>query len=201
MEENFDIQALLSFGDDLINLLNSKNVFDVVSQSFDQSKALHLACDEDFNQIQESIKDCKKKLDGCKKKTVEAYSDEAAGGYDIERLQRELDEEMELERKIHDEIRVVADELKDLNTQWTSIDEKRQSLKRKERDELRAEKKLFMYACVTNVIPEAEVNDPLKISGYMVDGEKRIKKFPLEKNKMTAYETCNSIWSLIINKQ
>ncbi|CAN6818669.1 unnamed protein product, partial [Brassica oleracea] len=57
-----------------------------------------------------------------------------------------------------------------------------------------------MYACVTKVIPEADVNDPFKISGYMVDREKRVEKFQLETNKMTAYESCNSIWS-IINRQ
>ncbi|KAG2315440.1 hypothetical protein Bca52824_018562 [Brassica carinata] len=179
MGENFDIQDLIFYGDDLINLLNSKNGFDVVSQSFDHSKALHLACDEDFNQTQESIKDCKKKLEACEKKTEEVYSDESAGD---------------------DEIKLVADELKDLNAQWTSVDEKRQSLKRKEREDLRAEKKLSMYACVTKVIPEADVNDPFKISGYLVDREKRIEKFQLKTNKMTAYESCNSIWS-IINKQ
>ncbi|CAN7117255.1 unnamed protein product [Brassica rapa subsp. narinosa] len=193
MGESFDIQNLISFGDDLISLLNSKNGFDVVSQSFDHSEALHFACDEDFNQIQESIKDCKKK-------TEEAYSDESARDDEIERLQRELDEDMELERKINDELRVVADELKDLKAQWASTDEKRQSLKRKERDDLRAEKKLSMYACVTKVIPEADVNDPFKISGYMVDCEKRVEKFQLETNEMSAYESCNSIWS-IINKQ
>ncbi|XP_013650954.1 kinetochore protein SPC24 homolog, partial [Brassica napus] len=196
----FDIQNLISFGDDLINLLNSKNGFDVVSQSFDHSEALHFACDEDLNRIQESIKDCKKKLEAYKKKADEAYSDVSARDDEIERLQRELDEDMELERKINAERRVVADELKDLKAQWASIDEKRQSLKRKERDDLRAEKKLSMYACVTKVIPEADVNDPFKISGYMVDREKRVEKFQLETNKMTAHESCNSMWS-IINKQ
>ncbi|KAJ0249523.1 hypothetical protein HA466_0150010 [Hirschfeldia incana] len=75
---------------------------------------------------------------------------------------------MELERKIKDELRVVADELKDLNAQWTSVDEKRQSLKRKERDELRAEMKLSIYACVTKVTPEADVNDPSRISGCIL---------------------------------
>ncbi|RID71360.1 hypothetical protein BRARA_C03301 [Brassica rapa] len=175
MGENFDIQALMSYGDDLINLLNAKNRFDVVSQSFDHSEALH----EDLNQIQESIKDCKKKLEACKKKTDEAYSDVSARD---------------------DEIELLADELKDLKAQWASIDEKRQSLKRKDRDDLRAEKKLSMYACVTKVIPEADVNDPFKISAYMVDGEKRVEKFQLETNEISAYESCNSIWS-IINKQ
>ncbi|CAN6982045.1 unnamed protein product [Brassica oleracea var. botrytis] len=170
---------------DLINLLNSKNGFDVVSQSFDHSEALHFACDEDLNRIQESIKDCKKKLEAYKKKADEAYSDVSARDDEIERLQRELDEDMELERKINAEL--VADELKDLKAQWASIDEKRQ-------------KKLSMYACVTKVIPEADVNDPFKISGYMVDREKRVEKFQLETNKMTAHESCNSMWS-IINKQ
>ncbi|KAJ0244285.1 Kinetochore protein SPC24 [Hirschfeldia incana] len=197
--ESFNIKDLMSYGDDLISLLNAKNGFEVVSQSFEDLKALSLACDEDFNQTHESIKDCKKKLVACKKKTEEAYSDVSVGDDDVERLQKELDEEMEVERKLKDELRVVADELKDLNAQWTSVDEQRQSIKRKERDDLRAEKKLSMYASVTKVIPDVE--DPSKISGYMVDREKKvIEKFQFEANKMTAYETCNSIWS-IINKQ
>ncbi|CAH8259817.1 unnamed protein product [Arabidopsis lyrata] len=196
--ENFDIEDLMSYGDDLINLLDVRNGFDVISQSFEQFKALNFACDEDFNQIQCSIEDCKKKLDVCKKKTEEAYSDVAAED-EIERLQKELDEEMERECKLKDELRVVADELKELNAQLISIDEHKQSTMRKERDGLRAEKKLSMYASVTKVIPD--IDGPSKISGYMVDREKRvIEKFQFETNKMTAYETCNSIWS-IINKQ
>uniref|UniRef100_A0A1J3D720 Uncharacterized protein n=1 Tax=Noccaea caerulescens TaxID=107243 RepID=A0A1J3D720_NOCCA len=198
LSENFDIEDLMSYGDDLIELLNVKNGFDVVSQSFQHLEALNFASDEDFNQIQASTQDCKKKLDLCKKKTEEANSDVLAGD-EIERLQKELDEEMELECKLKDELRLVAEEVKDLNTQRTWIDEERQSTKRKVRDDLRAEKKLSMYASVTKIIPD--VNDPSKISGYMVDREKRvIDKFQFEKDKMTAYETCNSIWS-IINKQ
>ncbi|XP_013724052.2 kinetochore protein SPC24 homolog [Brassica napus] len=199
LSESFDIEDLMSYGDDLISLLNAKNGFEVVSQSFEDLKALRFVCDEDFNQTQRSIQDCKMKLVACKKKTEEAYSDVSCGDDDVERLQKELDEEMEIECKLKDELRVVAEELKDLNAQWMSVDEQRQSVKRKERDDLRAEKMLSMYASVTKVIPEVE--DPSKISGYMVDREKKvIEKFQFETNKMTAYETCNSIWS-IINKQ
>ncbi|XP_013617637.1 PREDICTED: uncharacterized protein LOC106324144 [Brassica oleracea var. oleracea] len=199
LSESFDIEDLMSYGDDLISLLNAKNGFEVVSQSFEDLKALRFVCDDDFNQTQRSIQDCKKKLVACKKKTEEAYSDVSRGDDDVERLQRELEEEMELECKLKDELRVVAEELKDLNAQWTYVDEQRQSIKRKERDDLRAEKMLSMYASVTKVIPDVE--DPSKISGYMVDREKKvIEKFQFETNKMTAYETCNSIWS-IINKQ
>ncbi|KAG7581255.1 hypothetical protein ISN44_As08g009670 [Arabidopsis suecica] len=163
--ENFDIEDLMSYGDDLINLLDVRNGFDVISQSFEQFQALNFACDEDFNQIQGSIEDCKKKLDVCKKKTEEAYSDVAAED-EIERLQKELDEEMERECKLKDELRVVTDELKDLNAQLISIDEHKQSTKRKERDGLRAEKKLSMYASVTKVIPD--IDGPSKISGCIL---------------------------------
>lgn len=55
LSENFDIEDLMSYGDDLINLLNDKNGFDAVSQSFEHLRALNFACDEDFNQIQGSI--------------------------------------------------------------------------------------------------------------------------------------------------
>ncbi|KFK38274.1 hypothetical protein AALP_AA3G093100 [Arabis alpina] len=196
--EDFDMEDLMSYGDDLINLLNDKNGFDVVSQSFEHLQSLNFACDEDFNQIQSSIEDCKKKLEACKKEIEEAYANVEAGD-EIERLQKELGEEMELECKLKEELRVVADELRDLNAQRTSIDEERESIKRKKRDDLRAEKKLSMYASVTKVIPD--IGDPSKISGYMVDNEKRvIEKFQFETHKMTEYETCNSVWS-IINKQ
>lgn len=52
---------------------------------------------------------------------------------------------------------------------------------------------LFILRCLESLI--------LKNILDMVDREKRvIEKFQFETNKMTAYETCNSIWS-IINKQ
>ncbi|KAG5416346.1 hypothetical protein IGI04_003913 [Brassica rapa subsp. trilocularis] len=101
LSESFDIEDLMSYGDDLISLLNAKNGFEVVSQSFEDLKALRFVCDEDFNQTQRSIQDCKKKLVACKKKTEEA----SCGDDDVERLQRELDEEMEIECKLKDELR------------------------------------------------------------------------------------------------
>ena len=45
------------------------------------------------------------KLVACKKKTEEAYSDVSCGDDDVERLQKELDEEMEIECKLKDELR------------------------------------------------------------------------------------------------
>lgn len=55
LSESFDIEDLMSYGDDLISLLNAKNGFDVVSQSFEDLKALRFVCDEDLNQTQRSI--------------------------------------------------------------------------------------------------------------------------------------------------
>ncbi|WZY74100.1 hypothetical protein YC2023_006340 [Brassica napus] len=101
LSESFDIEDLMSYGDDLISLLNAKNGFEVVSQSFEDLKALRFVCDEDLNQTQRSIQDCKKKLVACKKKTEEA----SCGDDDVERLQRELDEEIEIECKLKDELR------------------------------------------------------------------------------------------------
>ncbi|CAN8260017.1 unnamed protein product [Cochlearia groenlandica] len=104
LTENFDIEDLMSIGDDLLNLVSVGNGFEVLSQSFNHLKSLSIACDYDFNQIQGSIQDCKKKLDACKKKTEETYS-HVSSGDDIEHLQKELDEEMELECKLKDELR------------------------------------------------------------------------------------------------
>ncbi|CAN8269533.1 unnamed protein product [Cochlearia groenlandica] len=151
LRENLDVDDSISYGDDLINLLKVKNGFEVVSQSFDHLKALRLACDDDFNQLQRSLQ-------------------------------------------------VVSDELKDMSTQRNLIVEQRKSIKRKDRDDSRAEKKLSLYASVTKVIPDID-DDPSKISGYMVNSEKKVlEKFKFETNKMSAYEICNNIWSVINNQ-
>ncbi|CAG7900978.1 unnamed protein product [Brassica rapa] len=60
-------------------------------------------------------------------------------------------------------------------------------------------KKISMYACVTKVIPEADVNDPSKISGcILLCMLIWFEKFQLEINKMTAYETCIMVYKMFI---
>ncbi|XP_010451967.1 PREDICTED: uncharacterized protein LOC104734145 [Camelina sativa] len=188
----------ISWGDDLINVLDDRKELGVLVETLEQLRSIHLSCDEDSSEIQESLQDLQKKLDSCKEKTYEANSD-IADEEEIERLQKELDEELQLECKLNDELRFMADELKDMNSQGAFIEEQRLTIKRNKRDQLKNEFKLSMYASVTRVIPN--IDDPLKTSGYLVDREKRVmEKFEFDTDNRTAYETCNAIWE-IINRQ
>lgn len=190
---------VISWGDELIHVLDDRKGFDVLVQTLEQLRAIPFSCDEDFKEIHESLQDLQKKLDVCKEKTDEANS-EIADEEEIERLQKELDEELELECKLKEELRFIADELKDLNSQEALFEEHRLAIKRNKRDQLRTETKLPMYASVTRVIPN--IDDSLKTSGYMVGRDKRLMdKFEFDSNKSTSvYETCNGIWD-IINRQ
>ncbi|CAA7033394.1 unnamed protein product [Microthlaspi erraticum] len=208
-DQSGNVEMAISWGDDLINVLDDTKRFDLLAQTLEHLRAIQFSCDEDFSEIEESLQDLQKKLDACKEKTYEASSG-IADGEEIERLQRELDEELKLECKLKEELRYLrfylvyvstfmADELKDVNSQGELFEEQRLAITRKERDQLRTEKKLSMYASITKVIPN--IDDPLKTSGYMVNlDQKIIDKFEFDAGKRTDYATCNTIWE-IINKQ
>ncbi|EOA22437.1 hypothetical protein CARUB_v10003083mg [Capsella rubella] len=182
-DQSMNFEMAISWGDDLINVLDDGKGFGVLVQTLEQLRSIHFSCDDDFSEIQESLQDLQKKVDACKENTYEAYS-EMADEEEIERLQKELDQELELEY---------------MNSQGAFIEEQILAIKRNLRDQLKNEKKLSMYASVTRVIPN--IDDPLKTSGYMVDREKRVMdKFEFDPDKRTAYETCNAVWD-IINRQ
>ncbi|KAL9278103.1 hypothetical protein AtEden1_Chr5g0083391 [Arabidopsis thaliana] len=187
-DQSRNFEMVISWGDELIHVLDDRKGFDVLVQTLEQLRAIQFSCDEDFKEIHESLQDLQKKLDVCKEKTDEANS-EIADEEDFERLHKELDEELELECKLQEELRYEA-----------FFKEHRLAIKRNKRDQLRTEKKLSMYASVTRVIPN--IDDSLKTSGYMVDRDKRLMdKFEFDSNKSTSvYETCNGIWN-IINRQ
>ncbi|CAN1820562.1 Kinetochore protein SPC24 homolog [Linum perenne] len=93
---------------------------------------------------------------------------------------------------------VINSQIGDLERQRVSIEEQKQASKKLDREELRAQKKLSMYASVTNIIPE--LDDRSTISGLtdIVDREKRmVEKFELDSTEMSPFETCDSIWKMI----
>lgn len=57
-----DIQKLLSFGDDLIELLNSKKDAESLMQSMEGQKIVHAAAREDAKEIHASLEGNKKNL-------------------------------------------------------------------------------------------------------------------------------------------
>ncbi|KAA8517732.1 hypothetical protein F0562_015209 [Nyssa sinensis] len=195
LSRKIDVEKLISFSDDLIEFLKNEKDINNLAQCLEQSKALQSHCDADYNDVQKLLQDYQTKIDACKQKENEAKSG-AAGDAEIDLLQKELEEELQRERLHGEQLRVITDEINDLEHQRVSVEERRQILKKLEQEELRAQRKLSMYASVTNIIPN--LDDQSKISGHIVERDKKVvEKFEFDPAKETAFDTCNSLWKMI----
>ncbi|BFG36476.1 hypothetical protein CerSpe_227500 [Prunus speciosa] len=191
-----DLEKLILYSDDMVGFLKDKKDLNNLEHSLQHSKALRSSCDADFNEVQNFLRDYEKKIDECKQKTEVAYS-EVVADEEIDLLQRELDGVIETESLFMEELRVVTDEINDLERQRIAHQEKRRILKRHKQDEFRKLRELSMHASVTNIIPK-RLEDQSSVLGSIVDRDtKTHQKFEFDLTKMTAFETCNSIWKMI----
>ncbi|XP_059668050.1 kinetochore protein SPC24 homolog isoform X1 [Cornus florida] len=162
---NTDMKELISFSNDLVEVLKNEKDTDDLSQCLGKSEALQSQCDADYSEVQILIQDYHKKIDASKQKTNEAKLGVVPDA-EIDFLQKELEEELQRERLLREELRAITDEINDLEHQRVSIEERKQLLKKVEQEELRAQRKLSMYASVTNIIPN--LDDQSIISGDLV---------------------------------
>ncbi|KAK4268508.1 hypothetical protein QN277_025158 [Acacia crassicarpa] len=190
-----DLDKLISYSNDLVNVLKDKRDLNCLTLCLEQSNSLSASCNADFNEVRSLLQDYQKKIDECKQKTEQARSEVVADA-ELDLLQRELDEELEKERMLGEELRACSIEFNDLEQQRVSILERKKSLQKLEQDELRTQMMLSMYASVTNIIPN--LDDQSKISGYIVEKDKNaVEKFEFDPSKMTALDVCNEIWKIV----
>ncbi|XP_044488335.1 kinetochore protein SPC24 homolog [Mangifera indica] len=195
MSRKIDVEKLISYSDDLVEVLKDKRDLNSLTQCLDLSKSLQSSCEADFNSVLNSIQDYEKRIEACKQKTERAKSEVAAEA-EVDHLQNELEEELHKERALQEELRAISNEIKDLEHQRIAIEERKRARKKSVQDELRAQMKLSMYASTTNIIPN--LDDQSKISGYIVDRDKNVfKKFEYHLAKKTAYDICDNIWNTI----
>lgn len=193
---SFDMKNLIPYSDDLIKLLKSERDSTNLNKYLEQSNILISQSDADFNCVQSSILEYQKKLDLCNQK-IDAEKSEVAADSDLDMLQKELEEELEREHLLEDELRVITSDTNDLERQRISIEERRESLRKLEKHDLRAQMKLSMYASVTNVIPKLDEQHST-ISGHIVEREKKVvQNFEFDPLKTSPYDTCNRIWKMI----
>ncbi|XP_068342218.1 kinetochore protein SPC24 homolog [Pyrus communis] len=195
MGEASGISKLISYSDDLVKVLKDERDINNLAQCLQHREALLSSCDSDFNELQNSLRDYQIKTDECKQKT-EAAKSEVVADEELDRLQREFDVDAEIESLLTEELRVIGNEISDLERQRIDVQEKKRNLKRREQDEFREQRKLSMYASVTNIIPNLE--DQSRDMGYIVDSNKKIvQKFEFDPTKTTAFQTCDSVWKMI----
>ncbi|GLT66148.1 hypothetical protein SLA2020_385340 [Shorea laevis] len=193
--KKIDVEKLISYSNDLVEVLKDRKDVHNLNQCLQHSKVLQSQCDSDFNEVQRLLQEYQEKIDACKKKTEQAKAEVAAED-ELEYLQKELKEELERERELKEELRAISEEINDLDQQRVSIEERKQSLRKLEQDELKEQRKLSMYASVTNLIPNLE--DQSRVSGHIVDRDKKVvEKFELDPAKVSAFDACDSIWKMI----
>ncbi|KAI9380602.1 hypothetical protein POPTR_016G122350v4 [Populus trichocarpa] len=193
-----DVEKLISFSDDLVAVLKDQRDINNLSHCLQQSHSLKSSCDAEFNDSKTLIEDYEKKIEECKKKTEKAKA-EVVSDADMEILEQELEVELQKEAALTEELRVINNEISDLECQRVSFEERKRNMKKNEKDELRAERMLSMYASVTNIIPD--LDDHSKISGHIVHRDnKAVEKFEFDPTKISSFEICQSIWEMI-NKQ
>jgi chromosome segregation ATPase len=190
-----DVDKLVSYSDDLVEVLKDKKDMNNFSQCLKQSNTLQSSCNSDFDEVQCSILDYQRKIDECKRKIEEAKI-EVAEEAEEDNLQNELQQELEKEHALREELRGIITEIADLEHQRNSVEERRQTLRKLEKEALKTERMLSMYTSVTNIVPN--LDDQSKISGYIVDKDKNmVEKFEVDPSKPTPFGTSCSIWKLI----
>ncbi|OMO97660.1 hypothetical protein COLO4_14480 [Corchorus olitorius] len=185
-----DVQRVVSFSDDLLNVLKDERDINNLTQCLQHLNDLQSHCGSDSKEVYRLLQEYEGKIEACKKKTEQAKS-EVADGAEMEYLQKELKEELEKEP--------ISNEINELERQRASIEERKQILRKLDQDKLKEQRKLSMYASITNIIPDLE--DQSKISGHMVDRDKKVvEKFEFDPAKMTAFEACDNLWKMINNQ-
>ncbi|XP_022978290.1 uncharacterized protein LOC111478320 [Cucurbita maxima] len=191
----FNIEEILSYGDDLVALLNDQNDVQTLNQCLEHFKTLQSSCFDDFSNVQSSVQDYEKKIEACRQKTEEAKASTVADD-EIDILEKELGEELGKGNLLMEEIRIITSEINDLDRQRISVQERKQAMKKLEQQELRTQRKLSMYASVTDIIPN--MDDQSKISGHIVDRNKRVvQEFEFDPTNISSFDICNGIWNMI----
>ncbi|KAK9124773.1 hypothetical protein Sjap_014375 [Stephania japonica] len=188
-------QKLISYSDDLVGLLKNTRDLSNLSQYLEGADMLQLYSDQDALEVQNSLKDVQNNINECQRRIGEAKR-EVIPDADLDSLQKELEEQLQKEHSLQEELSILSDDIKKLECQGGSVEERKKTLKKAESTELREQRKLSMYASVTNIIPN--LDDPTGISGYIVERNKKVvEKFNFEQSNASPGEACNKLWKMI----
>ncbi|XXG60841.1 hypothetical protein AAC387_Pa04g2654 [Persea americana] len=190
-----DADRLLSFSDDLIQVLKNRKDINALMRSLDDAKKLRSSADAELSDLHDQLNSYQKRINACKQNIEEAETEVVADA-ELDRLQYELEEVIQEQQSIHQQLRVINKEIVDLECQRVSVEERKGTLMKAEKDEMRQQKKLSMYASVTNIIPD--LVDKTRISGQIVDRDKKmVEKFDFDPTKTSAVEISGTLWKLM----
>ncbi|TVU14277.1 hypothetical protein EJB05_37737, partial [Eragrostis curvula] len=180
------VDELLSYADDLVALLDGSKDGEDIAQATAGARMLRSACRSELDNLELQLKECQEKNRSCKEKIDKA------------KVETISDDELKPLQIIHKHYALntaVRDELDNLDSQLASIEGRKDAVKRKEKEMRKAQNTLSMCVSVTKIMPNLEDKD--KISGYIVDkNKKKIDTFEYEKTA-SPFEICNELWKKI----
>ncbi|KAJ8504246.1 hypothetical protein OPV22_005132 [Ensete ventricosum] len=187
-----DFQNLVSLADDLLGVLKNKKDGDGLVQSLEGAELLQSSCQSDVDETGRVLEDYENKIEACKEKI--AKSKETGLDAELEHLQHALDEKLQEEHLLRQELRAIGEELIGFEHQRVSIEERMEMIKKREKDLTRTRNLLSLCASVTNIIPDFE--DTTKISGVVVDrNKKKAERFEFEMTE-APLDVCNKLWKM-----
>lgn len=189
-----DVANLLSLGEDLVGVLLGSKDGEAIARACDGARMLRSACRSESGDLELQVKEYQGKINSCKENLDKAKA-ETVTDEELNTLQNEMEEKLQGEQQLRQDLRAVSDELDNLDRQRTSIEERKDAVKKKEKDMLKAQSMLSMCVSVTNIMPNFD--DQEKISGYIVDKNmKKLDKFEFEKT-LSPVEICDKLWKMI----
>ncbi|KAJ1271188.1 hypothetical protein BS78_06G109900 [Paspalum vaginatum] len=189
-----EVDEVLSYSDDLLGVLRVSNDHDANAQVGSGARMLLSACRSESGDLELQLREYQEKISSCKERIDKAKA-ETIADTDLNALQNKMEEKLQEEKQLREELRVLRDELDNIDRQRVSIEEQKDAVKKKEKDLQKAERMLSMCVSVTNIIPNFEDQD--KISGYIVDkNRKKVEKFEFEKT-VPPVEIGNKLWKKI----
>ncbi|KAG8054059.1 hypothetical protein GUJ93_ZPchr0001g32798 [Zizania palustris] len=163
---------------------------------------LQSACRSESSDLEVQLKEYQEKIKSCKEK-IEKANSETISEDKLNTLQKEMEEKLQ-EEQLHcgnKEVDLlillsvntaVRDELHNLDRERVSIEQRKDVVKKKEKDMMKAQNMLSMCVSVTNIMANFEDQD--KISGYIVDKNmKKLDRFEFDKT-MSPVDVCNKLW-------
>ncbi|OWM67100.1 hypothetical protein CDL15_Pgr000552 [Punica granatum] len=99
-----DMGKLVTYSDDLARVLRDKKDSNNLAHCHQHLQALRSSCDADSSELQSLLRDYQRKIDECKEKT-EAAKSEVVSDAELDRLQKELEDELEKERLLMENLR------------------------------------------------------------------------------------------------
>ncbi|XP_006652329.1 kinetochore protein SPC24 homolog [Oryza brachyantha] len=187
-----DVANLLALGGDLVGVLGESKDGEALAQACAGARMLRSACRSESGDLEVQLKKYQEKIKSCKEK-IEKTKSETIDDDELNALQKEMEEELQDEQRLREDLRTVRQELDNLDSQRASIEQRKDAVRKKEKDMMKAQNMLSMCVSVTKIMPNFDDHD--KISGYIVDKSmKKLERF--EFDKMTPpLDICDKLWN------